>query len=123
MPESQILDLETIHSLAPENLPNFREERYQGGYFSGSLNAFSLDEQALIQSHYEQLLELMALVDPDRNSDEERQRQLTDFVGHNELYQLSDQFEMAIKEAEENDDPHKANLLRRLTSGAFPSIC
>lgn len=123
MPDSQILDLKTIHSLAPENLPNFREERYQGGYFSNSLSAFSPDEQALIGNHYEQLLELMHLIDPDGNSEEDRKRKLADFVEHNELYHLSDQFEMVIKEAEENDDPHKADLLRRLTSGAFPSIC
>lgn len=123
MPESQILELETIHSLAPENLPNFREDRYQGGFFSGSLAAFSPDEQALIQAYYEQLSNLLEVVDPDRNDLEVRKEKLRDFVGHNELIQLSDQFERVIQEALDNDDPHKATLLRRLTAGAFPSIC
>lgn len=123
MSENNLLSLKEIRNLAPEELPNYREERYRGGYFSGSLGAFSVDEQALIRAHYEQLTELMELVDPDRHSEQEQKPMLEHFLQHNELHQLAEQYERATGEAEADDDPHKARVIRRLSTGAFSSIC
>ncbi len=122
MSENNLLSLKAVHELAPKTLPNFREERYRGGYFSGSLGAFSMDEQALIRAHYEQLMELMELVDPDRHTEEEQKPMLEHFLQHNELHQLAEQYKQAIEEAEGDDDPHKARVMRRLSTGAFASV-
>ncbi len=123
---SLLPDLSLIRRLAPDNLPNFREERYRGGRFSVKMNVFSPDEQAILRGHYEQLLKLLGLIKPkdDENDDARGERvwALAHFVRNNELVQLARQFEILVREAEDNGDRDKAALIRRIASGAFVPI-
>lgn len=114
-----MMTLQELLEIAPTEIHSLRSTRYTGGGVSQLLREFSLDEQAVIQTLYEELRDLMKLLDASGEENAVIRRQLQERVQRLSIPALQEQLVDSLNETE---DPRRARIFFDLAGGALSSL-